>query len=61
MDRRYVGIDLHRRRSVIYAMHDEGDKLYANGSVTIRSGCSSHLPKRHSACYGTWESRKVAC
>ena len=28
MDRRYVGIDLHRRRSVIYAMTAEGDKLF---------------------------------
>jgi hypothetical protein len=28
MDRRYVGIDLHRRRSVIYAMSSEGDKLF---------------------------------
>jgi len=28
MDRRYVGIDLHRRRSVIYAMDAEGDKLF---------------------------------
>ncbi len=28
MDRRYVGIDLHRRRSVIYAMDAEGDKVF---------------------------------
>ena len=28
MDRRYVGIDLHRRRSVIYAMNGDGDKLF---------------------------------
>ena len=28
MDRRYVGIDLHRRRSVIYAMDAAGDKLF---------------------------------
>ena len=28
MDRRYVGIDLHRRRSVIYAMDADGDKLF---------------------------------
>ena len=28
MDRRYVGIDLHRRRSVIYAMDAEGDRLF---------------------------------
>ena len=28
MDRRYVGIDLHRRRSVIYAMDAEGAKLF---------------------------------
>jgi hypothetical protein len=29
MDRRYVGIDLHRRRSVvIYAMDAEGEKLF---------------------------------
>src|SRR5205809_2680713 len=28
MDRRYVGIDLHRRRSVIYAMDALGDRLF---------------------------------
>jgi transposase len=28
MDRRYVGIDLHRRRSVIYAMDAAGDRLF---------------------------------
>jgi len=28
MNRRYVGIDLHRRRSVIYAMDAEGEKLF---------------------------------
>jgi hypothetical protein len=28
MDRRYVGIDLHRRRSVIYAMDAEGNRLF---------------------------------
>ena len=28
MDRRYVGIDLHRRRSVIYAMGADGEKLF---------------------------------
>src|SRR5436853_1777891 len=28
MDRRYVGIDLHRRRSVIYAMAAQGDRLF---------------------------------
>jgi hypothetical protein len=28
MDRRYVGIDLHRRRSVIYAMNADGEKLF---------------------------------
>ena len=39
MDRRYVGIDLHRRRSVIYAMNAEGDKLFceriANDSLRM--------------------------
>ena len=39
MDRRYVGIDLHRRRSVIYAMNAEGDKLFceriANDSLLM--------------------------
>ena len=30
MDRRYVGIDLHRRRSVIYAMDAEGEKLFCD-------------------------------
>jgi transposase len=28
MDRRYVGIDLHRRRSVIFAMGADGEKLF---------------------------------
>ncbi len=28
MDRRYVGIDLHRRRSVIYAMDAQGERLF---------------------------------
>ena len=28
MDRRYVGIDLHRRRSVIYAMDADGEQLF---------------------------------
>jgi transposase len=28
MDRRYVGIDLHRRRSVIYAMDAAGERLF---------------------------------
>jgi transposase len=28
MDRRYVGIDLHRRRSVIYVMDAAGDQLF---------------------------------
>ena len=28
MDRQYVGIDLHRRRSVIFAMDAAGDRLF---------------------------------
>src|SRR6516165_6767603 len=28
MDRRYVGIDLHRRRSVVYVMDAAGDRLF---------------------------------
>jgi hypothetical protein len=28
MDRRYVGIDLHRRPSVIFVMDGEGEKLF---------------------------------
>ena len=28
MDRRYVGIGLHRRRSVIYAMDAAGDRVF---------------------------------
>ena len=39
MDRRYVGIDLHRRRSVIYAMDAAGDRLFceriANDSLRL--------------------------
>ena len=27
MERRYVGIDLHRRRSVIFVMNNAGEKL----------------------------------
>jgi len=30
MDRRYVGIDLHRRHSVIYAMDAEGERLFCD-------------------------------
>jgi hypothetical protein len=33
MDRRYVGIDLHRRRSVIYAMGAAGDRLFCERIV----------------------------
>ena len=38
MDRRYVGIDLHRRRSVIYAMDAEGNKLFCEriGNDSLR-------------------------
>jgi hypothetical protein len=28
MDRRYVGIDLHRRESMVYAMDSAGDRLF---------------------------------
>ena len=39
MDRRYVGIDLHRRRSVIYAMDAQGERLFceriANDSLRL--------------------------
>jgi len=28
VDRRYVGIDLHRRRSVVYAMDAAGEQLF---------------------------------
>src|SRR5207248_4485730 len=39
VERRYVGIDLHRRRSVIYAMTAEGEKVScvrtANGPVAL--------------------------
>jgi hypothetical protein len=39
MDRRYVGIDLHRRRSVIDAMDAEGERLFceriANDSLRV--------------------------
>src|SRR3954465_14907655 len=30
MERRYVGIDLHRRHSVIYAMDAEGERLFCD-------------------------------
>ena len=51
MDRRYVGIDLHRRRSVIYAMDAQGDRLFceriANESLRLleivsQAGASDH-------------------
>ncbi len=39
MERRYVGIDLHRRRSVIYTMDADGEKLdsvrIANDPMTL--------------------------
>ena len=39
MGRRYVGIDLHRRRSVFYAMDGEGERLFceriANDSLRM--------------------------
>jgi transposase len=39
VDRRYVGIDLHRRRSVIYTMSADGDRVdcvrIANDAVTL--------------------------
>ena len=41
MDRRYVGIDLHRRRSVIYAMDADGRAVVLRTDRrTIRCGCS---------------------
>ena len=40
MDRRYVGIDLHRRRSVIYAMDADGDRLFCE-RVDERSDASA--------------------
>src|SRR3954468_2593187 len=45
MERRYVGIDLHRRRSVIYAMDAEGEKLFCeridNDSLGFVDGVSA--------------------
>ena len=38
MDREYVGIDLHRRRSVIYRMDQAGDKIDRCGSITNQCG-----------------------
>ena len=35
MEKEYVGIDLHRRRSVIYRMDRAGEKI---DSVRVRSG-----------------------
>ena len=36
MDRQYVGIDFHRRRSVIVRMDGAGERLGCIGSRTIR-------------------------
>ena len=42
MERRYVGIDLHRRRSVIFIMNEAGEKLscvrIANDPVRLLRG-----------------------
>jgi hypothetical protein len=55
MDRRYVGIDLHRRRSVIYAMDAAGDRLFCERidnepmrllELVGRAGVSSVLRSR---------------
>jgi transposase len=49
MDRQYVGIDLHRRRSVIYTMDAEGNKLdcvrIANDPMTLLEVVSKAGPE----------------
>jgi hypothetical protein len=49
MDRQYVGVDLHRRRSVIYTMDAEGEKLdcvrIANDPLTLLSMVSKAGPE----------------
>ena len=61
MAERYVGIDLHRRRSVIYAMDAKGNKLscvrIANDPVTLAQTVADAVDGRDAelvieACYG---------
>ena len=40
MDRRYVGIDLHRRRSVICTMDADGERLGVRRIANDPFGCS---------------------
>jgi transposase len=48
VERRYVGIDLHRRRSVIYTMNAEGEKLdcvrVANDPLTLLEAVTATGP-----------------
>ncbi len=50
VERRYVGIDLHRRRSVIYTMDAAGEKLdcvrVANDPLTLLEAVSATGPPR---------------
>ena len=52
MDGRHVGIDLHRRRSVIYAMDAAGDKLFreriANDALRLLEVVSAAATVRRS-------------
>ncbi len=61
MTERYVGIDLHRRRSVIYAMDADGNKLscvrIANDPMTLARAVADAVDGRDAevvieACYG---------
>ena len=61
MAERYVGIDLHRRRSVIYAMDAKGNKLscvrIANDPITLARTVADAVDGRDAevvieACYG---------
>jgi hypothetical protein len=46
MDRRYVGIDLHRRRSVIYAMNGDGERFFCG---QIANEPTRLLPQRRAS------------
>jgi hypothetical protein len=53
VERRYVGIDLHRRRSVIYTMGVDGEKLdsaYRAYQLTRAEApsCATQAQRRHS-------------
>ena len=63
MGGRYVGIDLHRRRSVIYTMDADGERLgcrYVRTTAAIRAafgGAVHVLARRAAAASSRWKHR----